>query len=160
MHSVKQGKPVKIELRRSFSASLESVFDAWLIPYLAGSWMFGPKSLEQEIITLENEPRSPGTFLFVIRRDGQELKITGDYNEIRRPEKLVCSWGTQDLSAKLSKLTLKLEAVDGKTRMKLVHKLDESLAENSDYLRAEWIVRCKALAELVESSNKQARLFK
>jgi len=157
---VKQGKPVKIELRRSFSASLESVFDAWLIPYLAGSWMFGSKSLDQEIITLENEPRSSGTFLFIVKREGQEQKITGEYQEIRRPEKLVCSWGVNDLPAKLNKLILKLESVDGKTRMKLAHELDASLADNADTLRSEWTTRCKALAELVESSGNQARLFK
>jgi uncharacterized protein YndB with AHSA1/START domain len=162
---VKQGKPVKIELRRSFSASLESVFDAWLIPYLAGSWMFGAKSLNQEIITLENEPRSEGKFLLVVKRDGQEQRLTGQYEEIRRPEKLVCSWGADESTAKLNRLVLKLESVDSKTRMKLTHELDASLvesteSESADALRNEWAARCKALAELVETSGKQARLFK
>jgi len=158
--SLNQGKAVKLNLRRSFSASLESVFDAWLIPYLAGSWMFGPKSDNQEIVTLENTPRADGHFLLVIKRDGEELTITGQYEEIRRPEKLVCSWGADQASAALNRLTLKLESVEGKTRLRLTHELDPSLSEGIDSLRNEWNIRCKALAELVETSPRQARLFK
>ncbi|MBL4819476.1 MAG: SRPBCC domain-containing protein [Gammaproteobacteria bacterium] len=157
---MRQGKSVKINIRRRFSATVESVFDAWLIPYLAGSWMFGPRLTEQEVVTLENEPRSSGHFLFVVNRDGVEQKITGQYQEIRRPEKMICSWGSGEEEAALSKLTLTLGLEAGKTHMKLTHELDPALAENADKIRREWNIRCQALAQLVEKAGKQGQLFK
>ena len=122
--------------------------------------MFGPKSLDQEVLTLENEPRSQGRFLLAVKRDGHKQQFMGQYEEIRRPEKLVCSWGTDEESATLNKLTLTLESSDGKTRMRLTHEMDASLANTLDTQRSAWDMRCKALADLVEKSNKQARLFK
>jgi|GEM_PF-98037 len=153
-------KPVKFQLRRSFSAGQETVFDAWLIPFKAGDWMFGSKNSMQEVITLENQPLPGGKFQFEVSRDGQRMSLTGEYCEIRRPEKLVCKIGTDAESADQAVLTMELNEEQGKTRMKLAFELDPSLAPNIDSLRAEWTERCKALSELVERSRKQSSLFK
>lgn len=152
-------KPVKFQIRRSYNASLETVFDAWLIPYLVGSWMFGPKSGTQEVIALENKPLPGGNFLLeVVRADGQR-RLTGTYREIRRPEKLQCTIGEESDAAPLTLLTMELTADEGKTRMKLGFELHPKLADQADALRAEWTSRCKTLAELVEKSSKQTRLL-
>lgn len=153
-------KPVKFQLRRSFSAGLETVFDAWLIPFKAGDWMFGPKDSSQEVITLENQPLPGGTFQFEVARNGHRMSLGGEYLEIRRPEKLVCKIGNNTDSAQLITLTMELSEEQGKTRMKLAFELDPSLAMIADSLRAEWTERCKALSELVERSRKQTHLFR
>ena len=155
-----EGKPVRFQLRRSFAASLESVFDAWLIPFKAGDWMFGPRSSSQEIITLENKPLPRGTFLFEVSRDGHKQVLTGTYLEIRRPEKLICKIGSDASSAELTRLTMELAEENGKARMKLGFELDPSLGAQAESLKEAWTNRCKALAELVERSKKQASLFR
>jgi uncharacterized protein YndB with AHSA1/START domain len=155
-----EAKPVRFQIRRSFAASLETVFDAWLIPYLAGSWMFGPRDSSQEVITLENQPRPGGSFLFEVVRDGRRRVLTGVYSEIRRPEKLLCTIGSDAESAALTRLTMELAEEEGKTRMKLAFELHPSLAASADSLREQWTSRCKALADQVERSKKQARLFR
>lgn len=154
------GKSVKFQLKRSFTAGLESVFDAWLIPFKAGDWMFGPKDSMQEVITLENQPLPGGKFQFEVSRDGQQMNLTGEYLEIRRPEKLICKIGADANLAELITLTMELNEEQGKTRMKLAFELDSSLAADVDSLRAEWTERCKALSGLLERSKKQASLFK
>ncbi len=153
------GKPVRFQIRRSFRAPLEAVFDAWLIPYLAGSWIFGPKSVTQEVLTLENKPLPGGTFLLEVIREGRRLRLTGKYIEIRRPEKLRCTVGSDSESAPLTVLTMELGEVDGKTRMKLAFELDPAIADQADRIRSEWGIRCRALAERVESSRNQDWLF-
>lgn len=152
-------KPVKFQIRRSFNASQETVFDAWLIPYLAGSWMFGPKNATQEVITLENKPLPGGDFLLEVVRADRQQRLTGTYREIRRPEKLQCTIGEDSNSAPLTVLSMELTADEGKTRMKLGFELHPHLADQSDALRAEWTNRCKTLAELVEKPSNQTRLF-
>jgi uncharacterized protein YndB with AHSA1/START domain len=154
------GKPVRFQLRRSFTAGLETVFDAWLIPFKAGDWMFGPRDSMQEVITLENQPLPGGKFRFEVCRDGQNRCLVGEYLEIRRPEKLICKIGADDAAAQLTTLTMELNEEQGKTRMKLAFQLDPSLATEVDTLRAQWTARCKSLAELVERSRNQAALFK
>jgi len=153
------GKTVRFKIRRSFSASLETVFDAWLIPYLAGNWMFGPRDNSQEVITLENQPRPGGNFRFEVRRDGRRQIMTGTYREIRRPEKLICTIGKDAESASLTRLTMELNEEDGKTRMNLSFELHPSLTDAAESMREDWISRNKALAALVDRSRKQARLF-
>lgn len=154
------GKSAKFHLRRSFTAGLETVFDAWLIPFKAGDWMFGPKDSMQEVINLENQPLPGGKFHFEVSRDGQKMTLAGEYLEIRRPEKLVCKIGADASLAELITLTMELNEEQGKTRMKLAFEVDSSLAANVESLRAEWTERCKALSELVDRSKKQTSLFK
>jgi uncharacterized protein YndB with AHSA1/START domain len=154
------GKPVKFQLRRSFTAGLETVFDAWLIPFKAGDWMFGPRDSTQKVITLENQPLPGGKFRLEVTRDGQKMSLVGEYLEIRRPEKLICKIGADTDAANLIILAMELNEAQGKTRMKLAFQLDPSLAPQVDILRAQWTARCKALAELVERSRKQATLFR
>jgi len=153
-------KPIKLQLRRSFTAGLEAVFDAWLIPFKAGDWMFGPKNSMQEVIILENKPLPGGNFHFEVSRDSQKMTLVGDYLEIRRPQKLICRIGSDAASAGLTTLTMELNEEHGKTRMKLEFLLDSSLANQVEVLRAQWTMRCKALGELVERSRNQASLFR
>lgn len=153
------GKPIRCQIRRSFQASIESVFDAWLIPYLAGSWIFGPKTLNQEIVTLENKPLPGGSFLLEVVRDGQRQRLTGVYREIRRPEKLQCTIGQDMNSAPLTTLTMELADDNGKARMKLSLELDASLADDAEAIKAEWTTRCKSLAERIERPASQRRLI-
>ncbi|MCP5346914.1 MAG: SRPBCC domain-containing protein [Gammaproteobacteria bacterium] len=154
------GKPVRFQIRRSFNAPLETVFDAWLIPYLAGSWIFGPRNVKQEVLTLENKPLPGGTFLLEVIRDGHRQSLTGTYREIRRPEKLQCTIGVDPEAAELTLLTMELAEEDGKTRMKLGFELTPEIAGQADLLRSEWGLRCRALAEQVDKPRPQPRLFR
>jgi len=153
-------RPVKFQIRRSFSATLENVFDAWLIPYLAGSWMFGSKDPDQEVIRLENKPLPGGSFILEVIRQGQRHLLCGEYREIRRPDKLSCTIGDDPETAALVLLTMELYEDNGKTRMKLSFELSPALAGHADSMREQWNTRCRALAAQVEQSRKQTRLFR
>jgi len=150
----------RFSIRRSFDASDEKVFDAWLIPYLAGSWVFGPDADAREIIQLQNEPRPGGNFLFVARQFGKEQTITGEYAEIRRPEKLVCSWGVNGDDPSLCRLSIEIYVEDSRTRMHLTQEMDAALSSKVDDYKAAWKTRLKALATLVEKPPQQQALFR
>ena len=149
-----RGRPVRVTIRRSFNAPRESVFDAWLIPYLAGTWLFGPGPAEQQVITLENSPLPGGSYLLEVVRQGSRKRLTGTYREIRRPEKLQCTVGEDSQSAPLTLLTLELLQDGNKTRMKLNLELDPALAEQAETLREQWNQRCKALAQQLGRSAR------
>lgn len=153
------GKPARVVLRRTFNAGSETVFDAWLIPYQAANWMFGTKDPGQEIVALESEPRPKGRFDFSVRRGAQQRRLAGSYQEIRRPERLICSIGEDPESALHCKLTLELEPEENRTRMTLSLEMDPLLADQAETIRQAWALRCKALAELLEKNRRQAPLF-
>ncbi len=82
----------QVKVVKHFNVPVEKVFDAWLDPYMIGRWMFGPELRNEEIIKLETNPETGGTFSFVVRRDGEELDHKGTYREVKRHERLVFTW--------------------------------------------------------------------
>jgi len=87
--------PVKVTVRKRFSAPAERVFAAWLDPELLGRWMFGPNVRDEQVVRLGLEPRVGGRFSFVLNRQGTEIDYVGEYLELDRPRLLVFTWGVR-----------------------------------------------------------------
>lgn len=153
-------KPVKVTLQRSFTAPSEKVFDAWVIPTLLGSWMFGPKVRQEEIIRLNNSPRVGGEFSYVVKRQGETINHVGSFLEIRRPEKLRFSWGVEDRGGANSTVSIELREESGKTRLKLSHQLLPEYAAHADRVKQGWATMCDALAALLDKQSGQKSLFR
>ena len=55
------GAPVYVHVTQRISAPPERVYDAWLDPALLGSWMFGPRFRDEELISIPVDARLGGT---------------------------------------------------------------------------------------------------
>ena len=84
-----------VRITRHIDASPERVFDAWLEPEKIRLWML-PSS--EAVIRAEVDARVGGAFSFVVRRKGEEIDHRGEYLEMKRPLRLVFTWGVPQFS--------------------------------------------------------------
>ena len=82
-------------IKRHIDASPERVFDAWLDPEKIRLWML-PGS--EAVVRATVDARVGGTFSFVVRRKGEEIDHVGEYLEMKRPQRLVFTWGVPQYS--------------------------------------------------------------
>lgn len=111
-------EPVRIY--RNLKGRPEQIFDAWLNPKKIAQWITvpaGDKSLKVSTKAL------PGTqFSFVNLRDGKEINHIGEYIEIRRPHRLVFSWGIEGYPMGASRVAIDFEPNGDHTLLTLTHR--------------------------------------
>lgn len=103
----------EIVITRVVDAPRGLVFEAWTRPEHLPHWMTGPEGWTMPVCEIDLRPG--GAWHFVWRgSDGTEMEMSGLYQEITPPERLVAteSWGG-DWPETLNTLTLTEE--DGKT---------------------------------------------
>jgi uncharacterized protein YndB with AHSA1/START domain len=71
-----------VRVTQRFSVPPERVYDAWLEPASLGTWMFGPRLGDEEVVRFTLDARVGGTFSFVVRRQGALLDHTGTYLDL------------------------------------------------------------------------------
>jgi uncharacterized protein YndB with AHSA1/START domain len=91
MTEAKPPNGVVLRLERTFDAPAQAVFDAWTSPEVLRRWW--PAGPDWDTPVAEVDVRVGGKLRLVMRRpDGQEFGGSGEYLEIRRPERLVFTW--------------------------------------------------------------------
>jgi uncharacterized protein YndB with AHSA1/START domain len=109
-----------LTLVRRIAARPSIVFDALTTPQGIVQW-WGPD--DGPVLIAETDVRVGGRFRIRFRmRDGSEHESSGEYLEVRSPERLAMSWrwlGDED--AKVSRLEFELRAVAGGTELTLTH---------------------------------------
>lgn len=130
--------PAHARVTRTFAASAERVFDAWLDPAWLGRWMFGPNVRDERIVRLGLEPRVGGKFSFVVDRQGTEVDHVGEYLEIDRPRRLVFTWATRDSLPATSTVVIDIVPLDHGCEFTLVHELSPDWAAFKDQAAASW----------------------
>lgn len=128
----------RVEIVKNFSAQPAKVFDAWLDTEMLSKWMFGPDVRDEEIIKLKNNPVEGGQFSYVVMRGKEELDHRGTYREVRRPNRLVFTWGVDEEAGDESVVTIDIEATKKGCQLTLFHNLDPKWKEYQDRTREGW----------------------
>lgn len=114
------GERVTVRVARQFAAPPERVFDAWLDPARAGQWLFATP--EGEMVKVEIDPRPGGRFLFVDRRNGEDIEHTGEYLAIDRARLLAFNFMVPKFSTEATLIEVELSPAAAGTDLVLSHK--------------------------------------
>jgi uncharacterized protein YndB with AHSA1/START domain len=93
-----------LRVSRSFDASPDRVFDAWLDPATASKWLFATPT--GKMVRLEIDARPGGNFVIVERRDGEDVEHRGEYVELDRPSRLVFTFAVPKYSPLMTRVEL------------------------------------------------------
>jgi uncharacterized protein YndB with AHSA1/START domain len=113
-----------LEIERLIPVPPERVFEYWTEPELFARW-FGPEGCD--VPTWNLDVRPGGKWRTTIRSpEGKLRTVSGVYNLIDRPRRLVFTWGWDDddgVRGHETEVTVTLEPTPGGTRLKLVQQL-------------------------------------
>jgi uncharacterized protein YndB with AHSA1/START domain len=107
-------------VRRSIRASTKRIFDAWTEPKHLKLW-WGPKSVE--CIDAEVDLRVGGRYRIANQfPDGKVLWISGEFETIERPHRLVYTWRVGPETAAAERVTVTFEACGEETEVIVMHE--------------------------------------
>jgi uncharacterized protein YndB with AHSA1/START domain len=118
-----------LEIKRTFDAPMERVFDAWMEQSQWQAWI-GPEGTKSEVP--EMEPRVGGRYKIVMNlSDGRTMPIVGTFKIVERPARIAFTWALETHPHdSLVTITLR-DAGGGRTELTLRH--DNMVnAENRD----------------------------
>lgn len=133
-------------LRRTFTASRERVFRAWITPRVLEQWL-RPRGMSMTVRSLD--ARVGGTFCFDLEDGGS---ISGTYLQIIPPEKLVFTWSGETIQGWKTIVTVDFLDQGAVTEVVLTH---EGLSDPRRRALAEggWPSLFDALAEILSSPH-------
>jgi uncharacterized protein YndB with AHSA1/START domain len=138
-------------VRRSIRASPERIFDAWTQPRRLKQW-WGPKSVE--CIAAEVDLRVGGRYRIANQfPDGKVLWISGEFEVIERPRKLVYTWRVGPDEAPAERVTITFEARGEETEVIVMH---ERIATDAmrDMHQQGWVGCLDGLVDYLEGARK------
>ncbi|MGH8004378.1 MAG: SRPBCC family protein [Limisphaerales bacterium] len=112
-------KNINVRVTRRFAASPEPVFDAWLNPEKARRFLFATES--GQMTRVEIDPRVGGSFIFVDRRDGEDIEHTGKYLEIDQPLLLVFTLSVGKYSSNEGRVIIEIAPLRGGCELVITH---------------------------------------
>ena len=133
-------------LRRTFTASRERVFRAWITPRALEQWL-RPRGMSMTVHSLD--ARVGGSFRFELENGGS---IVGTYLHIVPPEKLVFTWSGEAIQGRETVVTLDFLDQGAVTEVVLTHKGLGTEAMRA-LVGAGWPSLFDALAEVLSSPH-------
>jgi uncharacterized protein YndB with AHSA1/START domain len=123
-----------VRVTHRFEASAERVFDAWLDPKTAVQWLFATPT--GQMVRVEIDARVGGRFIFVDRRNGEDIEHRGEYLEIDRPRRLVFTFGVPKYSRETTRVCIDIVPRETGCELTLTH--EGVLPEYVDRTRTGW----------------------
>jgi uncharacterized protein YndB with AHSA1/START domain len=109
-----------LQVTRSFAATPERVFDAWLDPAIAPRFLFATST--GEMLRVEIDARVGGKFLIVRRDNGEDIEHVGEYLTIDRPRRLVFTFAVPKFSAQATQVTVEIAPAANGCTLTLMHE--------------------------------------
>lgn len=134
----------KVTVTRRFTASAERVFDAWLDPATAGSWLFA--TAEGTVTRCDIDPRPGGTFTITDSREGEAVEHIGTYQEIDRPRRLVFSLSVPKYSSESARVIVEIAPSGDGCELTLTQEISPEIAEFLESAREGWTSILDSLA--------------
>lgn len=142
--------PATLRVARHFEFSAERVFDAWLDPKRAGRWLFATPT--GEMMRVEIDARVGGRFVFVDRRDGEDVEHTGEYLEMDRPKRLVFKFVVPKYLSIYTRVAIDIVPAGEGCDLTLVH--EGVLPEYEEQTQRGWKAILDALAATLGSAPR------
>ena len=109
-----------LQVRRTFSAPREKVFRAWTDPKTLKEW-FGPPGFKTTVADVDL--RVGGKFRLTLEKPtGEVVTAFGTFREIRKSERVVCTWNWDYNDIGDTILTLEFNDAGGETELILTHE--------------------------------------
>jgi uncharacterized protein YndB with AHSA1/START domain len=137
-----------VRISRHFDASAERVFDAWLDPRRAGRWLFATAT--GQMVRAAIDARVGGSFVFIDRRNGEDIEHSGEYLEIDRPKRLVFRFVVPKYSSVYTRVAIDIVPVGAGCDLTLVH--EGVLPEYQQQTQSGWQAILAALAVQLPST--------
>jgi uncharacterized protein YndB with AHSA1/START domain len=138
-------RAVTVRVSRQFSATVQSLFDAWLDPATAGS-LFATNA--GEVVRAQIDARVGGRFRFVRRENRTEVRWMGEYLSIDRPELLVFSLEDHLRRPTAERVIIELASVGGGSLLVLTHEMGLERYAQQQRIASGWRRRLGMLAFL------------
>jgi uncharacterized protein YndB with AHSA1/START domain len=135
---------LSVKVSRRFNATAERAFDAWLDPERARQFLFTRPG--QVIVRAEIDARVGGSFLFVARRDGNDIDHVGNYLEIDRPRRLAFTLCVPSVWADDNRVTVEIVPLPMGCELTVTH--EGVLPEHESPIESGWIQFLESLQSL------------
>ena len=133
MDEAQSSANITLQIKRTFQAPRERVFRAWTDRAELARW-FAP-SADYFTVVPELEFRVGGRYRVEMHhKDGNVHKVSGTYQEIKPPEKIVFTWRwDRDASLEDSLVTIEFHDLGNSTEMTLTHERLPNLEERDKH---------------------------
>jgi uncharacterized protein YndB with AHSA1/START domain len=109
-----------LQLKRTFKAARQRVFEAWTEPEQMKHWSAPSQDYE---ITAVTDLRVGGKYrIQMTHKNGNVSVAYGEYREVRPPERLVYTWSWEDGKATDTLVTVEFRDLGPETEVVLTHE--------------------------------------
>jgi len=123
-----------VTIKRTFNASPERVFDAWIDPAIAPRFLFAKPPAE--IIRCDIDARPGGKYVITRRDENGETEHVGEYEVVDRPRRLVFTFGVPRIAQQVSRVVIDITPTANGCELTLTN--EDVLSEWADKTKEGW----------------------
>ncbi|MBT3991842.1 MAG: SRPBCC domain-containing protein [Rhodospirillaceae bacterium] len=140
--------PIELKIERTFDASPEMVFDAWVERDQVAQW-YGPEGMAVPLCEMDST--IGGSYRVCFQEpDGTDHIVVGSFKEIDRPNRLVFTWGWEEdgVVGQVTEVSVEFAANGDKTDLTLTHRGFET-EDGMNGHKMGWTSSFESLAKLL-----------